>query len=183
MFCESCGRDYHTYCIHKRKLHGVEVFLILLYLLFIPSISVIALSKINPFFIVSVVLSGVLIVLTFLEFLLKKPYLATFFNCHMRIDRSLKIHKHYFPLCQRCLGIYIGIFLAIPLFYYLEFPNYVYIICSLPMLIDGFIQYHYHIKSNVFRRLSTGLFGGFFLVFVFTYVHIFLIGIVRFIVY
>ena len=182
MFCETCGRPNHLYCIHQRKLHRIEVFLILLYLIFIPSISLIIFQNENPFFIVSIVVSMLLVLLTIVELLFKKPYLATLFHCHMRVDRSSKIHHHYLPLCQRCLGIYIAILISIPYFYYFVLPFYVYLLLLFPMIVDGYIQFRYHIKSNAIRRFSTGFLGGLFIINGFTYIHIMFLEIIRYIV-
>ncbi|MGZ3420930.1 MAG: DUF2085 domain-containing protein [Polyangiales bacterium] len=30
-------------------------------------------------------------------------------QCHGRLDRTLALFGHYFPVCSRCLGIYLGL--------------------------------------------------------------------------
>jgi uncharacterized membrane protein len=31
------------------------------------------------------------------------------FQCHGRLDRSVALFGHWFPVCSRCLGIYLGL--------------------------------------------------------------------------
>ena len=39
-----------------------------------------------------------------------KENLSKVFICHRLPERTFKIRDHYFPVCSRCTGIYIGAF-------------------------------------------------------------------------
>lgn len=182
MFCTSCGRPTQQYCIHHKRIHYVEFLLIIVYLLFLPSILMIAYQRYNPFVLVACSFSLLLMILSILEITFKKPYLATLFNCHMRRDRSSSIKNHYLPLCQRCMGISLGIIISIPFFHIIQIPFYAYIIGVMPMIIDGVLQQYYRIKSNPTRRTITGVLAGISMIYGFTYIHIFLLEVVKSIV-
>ena len=91
----------------------------------------------------------------------KRSYLI----CHRRPDRTFKIGNHYFPVCSRCTGAYIG------MFSYFVFVYYVYVqytipiilmgtVMVLPMALDGVTQGLSLRESNNTLRFFTGLIGG-----------------------
>lgn len=93
----------------------------------------------------------------------KKNY--SYLICHRIPERTFKIGDHYFPVCSRCTGAYIG------MFSYFIFVYYVYVqytipiilmgtIMVLPMAFDGITQGLALRKSNNTLRFFTGLIGG-----------------------
>lgn len=114
--------------------------------------------EINFFQTIAYFLSAYVIMLTLLGHLFKKNYLAIFFGCHDRCDRSFSKLHHIIPVCGRCTGIYFGFILSIGLSY-LNLPFYYYIPFALPLIVDGFIQLK-GIESTPFRRLITGVLFG-----------------------
>ncbi|KZX10161.1 DUF2085 domain-containing protein [Methanobrevibacter curvatus] len=87
--------------------------------------------------------------------------------CHRRKDRTFKYKNHYFPVCARCTGFYLGIislfFLLVLFFKSSNLENLVLfgIILLIPMILDGFSQLFHLRESNNILRFITGLIGGF----------------------
>ena len=85
--------------------------------------------------------------------------------CHRRPERSFFIHGHQFPVCVRCTGYYISLFIYFiyTYFYYVDY-SYTLILFSIllnvPAFIDGFTQFVGYRESNNALRLVTGLLGG-----------------------
>ncbi|NLL70549.1 MAG: DUF2085 domain-containing protein [Epulopiscium sp.] len=90
--------------------------------------------------------------------------------CHQLPDRSLKIGHSYLPLCARCTGIYIGVFVS---FIYLLLrkrwhgnrpPSYkvlcVLLLSYLPLLWDGATSYLGFRSTHNLIRLITGVLLG-----------------------
>ncbi len=85
--------------------------------------------------------------------------------CHKLSERSLFIDGNFLPLCARCTGIYIGVFLSF-LFIYIKgrFSSLkpfsisctVYAVFLLPMLWDGYSSYLNFRETSNFIRLLTG---------------------------
>lgn len=82
-------------------------------------------------------------------------------GCHQRADRSFFIGKFQFPLCARCTGIVISSLVALILNRKIRMNNKVAVMMTIPMIIDGSIQYFKIQESTNRRRLITGLLGGF----------------------
>lgn len=91
-------------------------------------------------------------------------YFRLIFGCHQLRERSFIINGKQLPLCSRCLGVYGGLLLSIPiaLFYPLNF--HVAILLMLFMIIDGETQFLGLRESNNYIRLFTGLFFSYGLV-------------------
>ena len=84
------------------------------------------------------------------------------FGCHQLYNRSFKIKGWQFPLCARCTGIFFGQIIALILFLLkLYLPWYFCIIFTIPLAVDGTLQYFKKLESNNIRRLITGLLCGF----------------------
>lgn len=81
-------------------------------------------------------------------------------GCHQLPERSFFVHGYQFPVCARCTGVIISSVLAIPIFFIYKIPIDYCIILGLIMFFDWFIQYIKFLKSNNYRRLLTGIFGG-----------------------
>lgn len=79
--------------------------------------------------------------------------------CNGKLHRGIVIGSFCFPLCARCTAIISSL-----VFYYCIVPFQPNIILSLfliiPTLIDGLLQYGFHIESTNFRRISFGLPSG-----------------------
>ena len=85
--------------------------------------------------------------------------------CHRIPERTFKIRGHYFPVCSRCTGFYIGAFsyFILAYFVYVEYTVYlisIAIIMLIPSFLDGFTQLIGLRLSNNGLRLLTGLIGG-----------------------
>ncbi|PEC22651.1 DUF2085 domain-containing protein [Bacillus cereus] len=83
--------------------------------------------------------------------------------CHRRSERSfLKLQK-YIPLCARCTGMFIGIFMF-PIYFFIA-SSYtlspVLAFCAqIPLLIDGFTQKWKWRSSTNLLRVITGILSG-----------------------
>jgi len=85
--------------------------------------------------------------------------------CHRLPDRTFNIKGHYFPVCARCTGFYIGAFsyFIYVYFFYVQYTIFLILIAVLmliPTFIDGFTQLFNFRESNNILRLFTGLIGG-----------------------
>jgi uncharacterized membrane protein len=93
-----------------------------------------------------------------------KKHLKSFI-CHRRPDRTFKINDHYFPVCSRCTGIYIGAIAYFVLSYLFEvdysaFTLLTAILMLLPAFSDALTQYYGIRESNNTIRFITGLTAG-----------------------
>lgn len=94
--------------------------------------------------------------------------------CHQRPDRSFFIKGKQLPLCARCMGILIGYILGIVIAVITGCKHHFYfLLCLLPMIIDGGIQHLFGIISNNLRRLFTGILGGIGIIYFFISLHLF----------
>ncbi len=97
----------------------------------------------------------------------KIEYLTIFtqFICHRKPERTFKIQGHYFPVCSRCTGFYIGAF-SYFIYVYFNFVEYTLpliffaFFMTIPTFIDGITQLFGFRKSNNLLRFVTGLIGG-----------------------
>ena len=94
------------------------------------------------------------------------------FFCHQIPERSLQFNGEVFPVCFRCSGIYIGIFIS-----YLSVivskrfnkisPNrktgLLLVFLTIPLVIDGFGNYFKMWNSSGEIRMITGLLLGIFI--------------------
>lgn len=87
--------------------------------------------------------------------------------CHEESNRCLNIFGTKFPICARCFGILIGIYVFTPIFfiYFLHTPVNAYYCIFVPLLlfpgfVDGFTQLMQYRLSNNMLRLITGFFIG-----------------------
>ena len=87
------------------------------------------------------------------------------FICHRIPERTFNIRGHYFPVCARCTGFYIGAFsyFAYVYFFYVQYSVSLILLAILmiiPTFLDGFTQLTRSQESNNMLRLLTGLIGG-----------------------
>ncbi len=91
--------------------------------------------------------------------------LSKVFICHRLPKRTFKIRNHYFPVCSRCTGIYIGAF-SYYIFVYFVYIQYNFalilmvVLMILPAFSDGLTQFFGFRESNNTLRFSTGLIAG-----------------------
>lgn len=105
------------------------------------------------------VLTIFLLLLTSIEIITKKPYLALIFGCHNLCERSFKIKDYYLPICARCSGIYLGVFLSFSKVT-LEYNFVVSVMLMIPLLIDGLVQRYTRYNSNNSKRFISGILFG-----------------------
>ena len=94
-------------------------------------------------------------------------YLTVFtqYICHRKPERTFNIRGHYFPVCSRCTGFYIGAF-SYFIYVYFNFVEYtiplifIAFLMIIPTFLDGFTQLIGSRESNNILRLCTGLIGG-----------------------
>ncbi len=85
--------------------------------------------------------------------------------CHRIPERTFKIRNHYFPVCARCTGAYIGMFSYFTSVYFV-FIQYTLplillgILMIVPMALDGLTQFMELRESNNGLRFLSGLLGG-----------------------
>lgn len=174
-FCVSCGRkiEHDCSCLNSGSIKRYEAFILLVLLIASPiflisnSMNTTSIYEINYILIGNKILVGILMILTLLNLILKKPYLALFFGCHQKVNHSLSIWGKILPICTRCLGIYFGVMLSF-LLSINQVPFYVYLILGIPLIIDGLLQQYKDIESTHLRRLITGLLFGPTLVFIYS---------------
>jgi uncharacterized membrane protein len=68
------------------------------------------------------------------------------FVCHRIPERTFNIRGHYFPICSRCTGLYIGAFsyFIYVYFFYVQYTTTLIILAILviiPTFLDGFTQF------------------------------------------
>ncbi|WP_297898246.1 DUF2085 domain-containing protein [Methanobrevibacter sp.] len=86
--------------------------------------------------------------------------------CHQKPERSFKINNYQFPVCARCTGFYISIFVYVIIamniaITYTLYTTLLALILIIPTVVDGTTQYFGLRESNNTLRLITGLMGGF----------------------
>ena len=92
-------------------------------------------------------------------------------HCHRLPERSFHFRGKQFPVCARCTGIYLGeLIMLILLFIGFRLSIFWSLICILPFIIDGTIQYFNLIESTNMRRFITGLIGGFGIIGIYFYI-------------
>jgi uncharacterized membrane protein len=89
----------------------------------------------------------------------------TQFICHRKPERTFNVKGHYFPVCSRCTGFYIGAFFYFiyVYFYFVEysFPLiFIAFLMIIPSFFDGVTQLFDFRESNNLLRLFTGIIGG-----------------------
>ncbi len=85
--------------------------------------------------------------------------------CNLKQDRGFFIGSFCFPLCVRCVCIIGAMILTFVLIKSMKLrmqKKYVilWLICIIPCLVDGIMQYAFQIESTNFRRALTGALSG-----------------------
>ena len=120
------------------------------------------------------ILLGILLELIFIGLIIfllwdKIEYRMSFFSikplCNLKEERALHIGTFVFPLCFRCMFIFIFFISSFLIFINKKIKLdkrilIVSLIILIPMIIDGSIQTFFSIEStNVKRSITGGLFG------------------------
>jgi uncharacterized membrane protein len=99
-------------------------------------------------------------------------YLLFSIICHQKPERSYFIWGYQMPVCIRCFGIYLGLFIGIiiyPLFKKIQstvMPKFKYLWYFLtPLAIDGIAQTLNLYESSHYIRLFTGILASIGIVF------------------
>lgn len=95
------------------------------------------------------------------EIWLKAMKVGEICGCHQRADRSFFINGWQFPVCARCTGVIIGQAAGSFVCMRKKIPLYVSAICCEATLLDWSLQQSGIKQSTNFRRLLTGICGGF----------------------
>lgn len=82
-------------------------------------------------------------------------------GCHQLPERSFFYKGHQFPVCARCTGVTIGQLAAIVANLFTDISATVSFIYLGIMGLDWFLQTTRIKMSNNYRRLFTGVLGGF----------------------
>lgn len=86
-----------------------------------------------------------------------------FFGCHQMSSRSFFFKGYQAPVCARCTGVFLGQGIAIIFIFF--FREYIAVLWSIAamglMLLDWFVQRVELMQSSNFRRLVTGVMGGY----------------------
>ena len=82
-------------------------------------------------------------------------------GCHQIPERSFFFRGYQFPLCARCTGIFLGGLIGIICFFIFPVPWWICLLMVVSMVIDGGLQFVNLLKSDNFRRVTTGLIAGF----------------------
>lgn len=81
-------------------------------------------------------------------------------GCHQIPQRSFFLKDYQFPLCARCTGIALGHIAAFVIAPFHRF-RYTVLVLTIPMAIDGTVQYFSTYRSNNTKRAVTGFLYGF----------------------
>lgn len=101
-------------------------------------------------------------------------------GCHQMESRSFFFRGYQFPVCARCTGVILGELITIILIILnIKINIIVSIILLLIMGFDWFIQFINILQSNNIRRLITGTLGGIGLTFIYYYICIYIIELIK----
>lgn len=89
----------------------------------------------------------------------------TKFICHGKKERTFNFKGRYFPVCSRCTGLYIGVFLCFIyiIHFYINYSSYLLLISVLmiiPTFTDGITQLLCIRESTNLIRFLTGMIAG-----------------------
>lgn len=176
--CQKCGRD--STCLHQNPLSVKETYFLIGFIVLVSQVGyayfsyyldsreVVGISLIAYFALIIILMFMLLMYLGF-----QKQYLALFFGCHQNKGRTFHISKTPLPLCARCTGIFIGIFLSV--FLFISEINFLYIyLLVIPLIVDGLLQRFTRYESNNYTRLITGLLFAPGFVILFGYINYFI---------
>lgn len=82
-------------------------------------------------------------------------------GCHQRADRSFFYKGWQFPVCARCTGVLIGQLAGYAVCAFRKIPLSAAVLCCEVTLLDWTLQQTNIRQSTNFRRLITGICGGF----------------------
>ncbi len=137
-------------------------------------------------FLGAVSLGLIIVVLSLLQAIFEKLFkdncnlLAMLFGCHQNPDRSIFIKGKKMSICARCVGMLVGTFLFIPVHYFYHFKVYILVLLSVPLILDGMLQYLTTYTSGFIRRISTGIMFSGILTYIVGYIYLLvLLGLIK----
>lgn len=152
--------------INTKKLSKLEVIILMFSISLLPIFFVArsfyktnSIKDSNFIKITSLVIGIIFLIISILQLIFKRPYLRTVFTCHARLDRSIKCTHSSLGICSRCLGIFIGIILMIPITQ-ISFNYHYLLILGIFLIIDGVLQLKTNYESNNLKRIMTGIMFG-----------------------
>lgn len=171
MFCVSCGREIKESCVcissmdDMRMCRKIQIAVLMNVMGLIPLLVYIKMGE--EFYLSHLIQIGAAVLLVFMISLMilqyihksKHSYLAMFFNCHQRTTRSFKFIDTYMPVCARCTGIIVGVFLGLFIQVKVSIMPFLFIL-MIPMIIDGFVQLKTKYVSTNRKRIVTGILFG-----------------------
>ena len=170
--CPKCNRD--SGCLHHNPLSQKEMYIVFGSVFFIAQLFMAMLTVQDGVIeVYKTLLYGtyslifILILMNVAYFMYDKQYLAVFFGCHQKKERSFQKNGIPYILCARCTGIMIGIVLSYFAFKY-EVPLILLGILTIPLFVDGIIQHFTEYESKNLTRLITGILFAPALVIIFT---------------
>lgn len=176
--CEKCNRD--SGCLHNTPISSKELYFLIGFILMISQFGYVYFyNLIDPRDVVGICLiayGSIIIILTFMllmYLIANKQYLALFFGCHQKIERSPTLFGTPFILCARCSGIFIGLYLSV-IFFISEITQWYALLLLLPLIVDGIMQATTRYQSNNVLRFITGLLFAPGFVFIYGYANFYL---------
>lgn len=88
-------------------------------------------------------------------------WLPIFFGCHCKKERSFHFRGVQFPICARCTGELMGIFVFLCSCTWYRPSFGISVLLMFPLLVDGFFQLLTSYESKNVRRFVTGLLFGY----------------------
>ena len=80
--------------------------------------------------------------------------------CHQIDERSFHFGIRKFPICARCTGIYVGLFIGMITTWFFVLPTLISLFLMLLMVVDGYTQLKTRYESTNAKRFITGLLFG-----------------------
>lgn len=147
----------------RKSIKPIEVSLIYAVITLLPFFALgfnkLNLNKSNILISSYLVITLFLTLITMFDLVLKKPFLSLIFGCHNMCNRTFKLINHFLPICSRCTGIFIGLYLSF-IRILLDYNFLISTLLMLPLILDGLIQLKTSYMSNNIRRLFTGVLFG-----------------------
>ena len=88
-------------------------------------------------------------------------WLPIIFGCHCLDERSFHYKGKKFPICARCTGELVGIFVSLFSCFFFMLPVWVCILIMIPLIVDGTVQMFTKYESNNLKRVITGFLFGY----------------------
>lgn len=186
-YCTYCGREAkdHCICLKDNPVPKWHAWIIYILIITVPVYVLTTVKQdqsiwnIDYLMVGGILLSSILLFVSILQTIMKRPYLALLFGCHQIRSRSLSLFGRLLPICARCSGIYVGVIAISIIQVVIDIPIFLYPLLAIPLIIDGYIQHKQIRSSTNIRRFITGFMFGATFIFLFTIYHSFIVYIVE----